>query len=147
VIKVNTSGYGGRRLKKAILVHTNDPRFPELNLSIAGNVQEVVSINPRRVVLQGGADQVLTQSVIIMPRKEYSFRIVETQANQNKNFRYDLKQINSADRSYYLLKVENLRQKQGRYSGVIVMKTDSELKPNLTISVMGNIFEKPATGK
>jgi len=147
VIKVDTSGYGGRRLKKAILVHTNDPRFPELSLSIAGKVQEVVSINPRRVVLQGVADQVLTRSVVIMPRKEYSFRIIETQANHNKNFRYDLKQVNTADRSYYLLTVENLRRKNGRYSGVIVMKTDSEFKPNLTVSVMGNIFEKPATGK
>jgi len=144
---VDTGGYGGRHLRKTALVHTNDPRSPELKLSIAGKVEAVVTINPPRIVLQGVAGQVLAQSLIIMPRKEYSFRIIETRANNGKNFRYDLKQIEAGDRPYYLLTVENLRQEKGRYSGSIMMKTDSKFKPRLHISVQGNIFEKPAAGK
>ena len=74
-------------MSKAALVHTNDPRAPELKLSIAGKVEEVVTIKPPRIVLQGIAGQSLTQSLIIMPRKEYPFRIVETSTGKNKNFR------------------------------------------------------------
>ena len=83
MIKVDTSGYGGSRLKKAIRVQTNDPRFPELKLSIAGKVEDVVMINPRRIVLQGVAGAPLTRTLVIMPRKEYSFRSGRTRSVAN----------------------------------------------------------------
>ena len=77
---MDTSGYGGRRLKKVTLVYTNDPRLPELKLTIAGKVEEVVTINPRRVVFQGTAGQPLTKSVIIKPRKKYRPRKTYTKS-------------------------------------------------------------------
>jgi hypothetical protein len=144
---VDTSGYGGRRLRKVTVVYTNDPRSPELKLTIAGKVEEVVTINPRRVVFQGAAGQPLTRTVVIMPRKGYPFKVIDTQTDKPNNFRYDLKQVDGGGNSYYLLTVENLRQKKGRYSGYIIMKTDSKFIPKLYVAVTGHIFEKTAAGK
>ena len=82
-----------------------------------------------------------------MPRKEYPFKIIASQTDKSKNFRYDLKQIDGGGNFHYLLTVENLQQKKGRYSGYIIMKTDSKFRPKLYVAVTGHIFEKPPTGR
>jgi hypothetical protein len=42
----------------------------------------------------------------------------------------------------YLLTVENIKQETGRYFDTIILKTDSEIQPEISISVYGNIFSK-----
>ena len=41
----------------------------------------------------------------------------------------------------YQLIVENIRREAGRYNDMIVLKTDSKLKPELEVRVYGNIVE------
>ena len=53
VIKVDTSGYGGRTLTKTITVKTNTPGRPVLHLTVSGNVENFVTIVHKRVTLSG----------------------------------------------------------------------------------------------
>ncbi len=41
----------------------------------------------------------------------------------------------------YIITVENLKKEPGRYYDVITMKTDSPIKPELQLSVYGQILE------
>ncbi len=126
-----------------ILVHTDDHQNPQLKLSIVGLVKNIVTIQPRRVVLRGFAGKPIKQTVIIIPLKKYPLRIIEAKGNQGRNFSYQLERVNKTDSSFYLLTVENLRQRKGRYSGTIHLKTDSKLKPMINIPVKGSILEGP----
>ena len=126
-----------------IRVHTDDHQNPELKLSIAGIVENIVKIQPRRVVLKGLAGKPIKQTVTIVPQKKYPLRIVEADPKQGGNFNYRLKTVNQAGSFFYLLTVENLMQRKGRYFGTIRLKTDSKLKPMINIPVQGSIVQEP----
>lgn len=141
-IKVNSSGYGGRRLKKSIAVQTNDIKHPRLNLTIFGNVEKFASIVPKSIVLRGAAGKRLSGSATIIPEEKYPFKIVETTAKIGENINYKLEEIKRSKRSEYLLTVENLKKTKGRYFDVIILKTTSKIRPEIKIKVYGNIVER-----
>ncbi|MBT8369423.1 MAG: DUF1573 domain-containing protein, partial [Deltaproteobacteria bacterium] len=43
-IKVDTKGYGGRKMSKTAVVYTNDKTRPQQNLVISGQVEKFVTI-------------------------------------------------------------------------------------------------------
>jgi hypothetical protein len=114
-----------------------------LKLSIAGIVENIVKIQPRRVLLRGFAGKPIKQTVTIVPQEKYPLRILEADPKQGKNFNYQLEPVNKAGSFFYVLTVENLMQRKGRYFGTIRLKTDSKLKPMINIPVQGSILEGP----
>jgi hypothetical protein len=140
-VKVNSNGYGGRKLKKNITVRTNDDDRPILNLTVTGPVEKFVTLIPRRLVLRGEKGKPLTGTVKIIPEKKYPFTLEETEGSFGKNLRYVLRKVDSEQPETYLLTVENLRKKVGSYQEEIHLKTNHELHPEIKIKVYVNIFK------
>ncbi len=139
-MKVNSNGYGGRKLKKNITVRTNDDDRPILNLVVTGPVEKFVTLVPRRLVLRGKTGKPLTGTVKIIPEKKYPFTLEETEGSSGENLRYVLRKVDSEQPETYLLTVENLRKKVGSYQEKIHLKTNHKLQPEIKISVYVNIF-------
>jgi hypothetical protein len=50
-----------------------------------------------------------------------------------------LDEVKKSNGPAYELRVENLRQKTGRYYDTIILKTDSKIRPELDVRVYGNL--------
>ena len=61
-----------------------------------------------------------------------------------KNVLYKLEEVNKPTEKGYVLHVENTKKDAGRYRDTIVLKTTSEIKPELEIRIYGNIFDPKA---
>ncbi|MEZ4526061.1 MAG: DUF1573 domain-containing protein [Desulfobacterales bacterium] len=141
-IKVNTAGYGGRKLSKNITVFTNDPdpARRQIGLTIQGNVKKFVTISPNRVRMTGQVGNEIKSKVSIVPQPEYPFRILEVKTEKPDNIRVELETLQKEAAMQYLLTVVNLKQSRIRYADNIILKTDSSVRPEIKINVYGDIF-------
>ena len=89
--------------------------------------------------MTGQAGQDIFKEVTIVPLEKYPFKIVEAKPEKDGNIRVELKE----DKQAYLLTVYNLKQGKARYYDNIIVKTDSKVRPKLTISVYCNVADKP----
>ncbi|MBU0986270.1 MAG: hypothetical protein KKH68_03360 [Proteobacteria bacterium] len=146
-IKVNTHGYGGRKIRKNITVQTNDPNKRKLNLLVTGVVEKFVSIVPSRILLTGPAGEPIVSVVKIIPEPKYPFKIVAVQVLNDKNIRYNLEEMLPAEGSGYKLTVENLKKEKGRYYDMLSLTTDSSIRPLVKIQVSGIILDPNSSEK
>ena len=86
-------------------------------------------------------------TVKIIPEAKYPFKIEEVRAQKGKDIRFELKPLEDQKQVGYQLIVQNLKKTKGRYSDVIILKTDSKVKPELKINVHGDILDKPRVKK
>jgi hypothetical protein len=128
-------------MKKTANVYTNDKSRPRQDLVIAGPVENFATIRPQHVSLRGYAGDSVKGKVTITPEKKYPFKILDARAQNGKNINIQLDEINKSNGKAYELEVENLSQKTGRYYDTIVLKTDSKIRPELTIRVYGYLRE------
>ena len=138
-IEIDTSGNGGKKLKKNISIDTNDPHHQKLTLTVTGVVEKLVTIKPKWVRLNGPAGQPIRVSVTIIPDEKYQFKIYEIKAKNGKLIRYSLSEDKSPNGLRYLLTVENLKKEKGQYRDTIYLKTTSKYRPVININVYGNI--------
>ena len=122
-------------------MHTSDPMNQQINLSISGSVEAIASIKPKRVKLSGLAGVPISETVTIIPREKYPFKILETRAQRGKNIRYRLKEEKNSENTIYLLTVENMRQEKGNYYDKIELITDNRHRKKILINVYGSILE------
>ncbi len=129
-------------MKKSATVHTNDQKRPTLRLTVSGPVERFVKISPSRVVLNGDTETVISRRVEILLEEKFPFKILDAKARKGENIRFELSELTGTDPKGYQLSVENLKKSKGRYFDQIILKTDSEIKPEIHISVSGLIKEK-----
>jgi hypothetical protein len=143
-VKVNTRGYGGRRISKSVRVFTNatGPGQSEFNLSMTGQVDRFAEISPNRLVLAGREGEVLKQTVTIRSTEKYPFKITDMRARSGEHLKLDLDRTDEGGRSAYRLTIENTRQTHGRYVDQIRLQTDSALNPELSLPV--SVLIRPA---
>lgn len=108
---------------------------------VKGYVKNFATIRPKRIQLTGAIDEEISQTVAIIPEKEYPFNIIETTAQQGNDIKLTLEEKQGDAGIEYQLTVENIRRQVGRYYDIITLKTDNELKPELQVRVYGNIIE------
>lgn len=89
--------------------------------------------------MTGQAGQDISKEVTIVPLEKYPFKIVDAKPEKDGNIRVEVKEDNKA----YLITVFNLKQVKTRYYDNIIVKTDSKVRPELTISVYCNVADKP----
>ncbi len=142
-IKVNTSGFGGRKLSKSATVYTNDKNRPRIELKISGNVDRFATITPesKSIKLSGLPNQEIVSSAIIIPEPKYPFKILETKAAKGENIEFKLDTVKKDSGTEYVLTIKNLKKDKGRYFDTISLKTDSVLQPEIKLSVYGNISD------
>lgn len=141
---MNTSGYGGRSLKKTIVVNTNDPNQPIINLTMSGEVKKFAVITPKFARLAGKVGETLEQDITILPEPDFPFKIKKITAKRGEFIKYFLIEPEEKKPLKYILHVENTKSDAGRYADYIKLHTDSKIQPVLNIGVYGYIKEKPS---
>jgi hypothetical protein len=138
---VFSSGYGGSVLSKKIAVESNDPSIPVITLTVSGKVEPFVSLIPTMVRLQGSLSNEVKQSVRIVPRRKYPFAVIESHPATGEFIRSELQKVAGPQGTEYLLTVRNIKPSPGQYYDSIIIITDSAIKPQITIGVLGTISE------
>lgn len=139
---MDTTGYGGRELRKSAVVDTDDPRNPAITLQISGQVVRFVTVVPHSVQFSGPVGTPMTAVVRILPEPQYPFTVLSIAPQKGDHIRCGLRQVTESGRPVYLVNVENLKADKGRYHDVVLVKTDSRIRPEIKISVFGNLYER-----
>ena len=130
-------------MQKSATVVTNDPETTEFQLTMQGVVESFATITPAFLRLYGNVGQKISGNVAIWLSEKYPFNILEAKAQNGQYIRLNLEKDMKGNQPGYTLTVENLMVQEGRYFDTIQLKTDSNIKPYLTVKVYGNIFEPP----
>ena len=114
-----------------------------LSISISGPVAKFADIKPAIVSLRGYTGAAIKRTVAIRPLPKYPFRIVDIEAKHGQFIKFDLKNDTTPGKKGYLLTVENTKTDRGSYQDTIIVKTDSKLKPELSLPVYGFVRNRP----
>ena len=118
---------------------TNDPKNPQLGLTISGRVDKFVTVSPKEIKLHGQAGNPIKASVQIVPEKKYAFRILEARAKYGKHIDFKVQEKKGSQNGAYVLMVENKKTAEGRYWDTVYLKTDSTIQPQINVNVFGYI--------
>jgi hypothetical protein len=138
-LKVNTNGYGGHQFKKTATVQSNDPQRPEFQLTISGFVAPFAEISPERVVFRGYAGQPMQTRIVVRTRPQYPFQLTGVETKYGGNVKFEWSTEKTAQGLEYVIEVQNVKTSPGKYYEILLLKTDSKLKPQIPISIYGSI--------
>jgi len=138
---VDTNGYGGTLLKKSVMVETSAAKQPNVSIEITGNVEKFANITPNKLILRGNAGEPITGTVTVSPDPKYPFRVLETKPKNGTDIQARIEEKQENNTTTYIITVENLKKDPGRYYDVITLKTNSPVKPEIQLSVYGQILE------
>ncbi len=124
-------------MKKTAGVYTNDRSRPRQDLVISGPVEKFATIRPQHISLRGYAGDAIKSKVTIIPEKKYAFRILNARAINGDNINIKLDEVKKSGGQAYELNVENLKNETGRYYDTIILTTDSQIRPELSVRVYG----------
>ncbi len=113
-------------------------------MTIFGKVEKFVDLSPRYIRLTGRIGDKIAVPVTIVPTSKYPFKIKDIKARTGTAIKYSLSERTQAEGGGYSLLVANTRNEKGRYVDVLTLSTDSDIQPQLTLRVYGNIIA-PAT--
>jgi hypothetical protein len=106
-------------------------------------VNSFVVIQPKYARLNGAPEEEIKTDVMIQPEEQYPFAITKVTAKDGQNIKYNLTETTLANRKGYVLSIENMMKKEGRYVDTIDLTTDSSIRPTLSIGVYGFIKARP----
>jgi hypothetical protein len=144
MVSFKTDGYGGKTMKKVIVVKTDDPARKRFNLVVTGPVENVVKITPASVYMDGNPGDTLEAVIDILPSEKYKFSILQMDQKINTRIKATLIQPRGEEKSWQI-KVKSTSDKADDLYDVLTLKTDSPYKPLLTIRVYAIFLEKPKT--
>ena len=122
-------------------IYTNDPMDRPVVVTIKGTVEHFATISPKMVRLVGTLGKSIVTRVTIEQRPEYPFKIVGIRAWDGKYIRYTLDDLADSTRNGYVLTVECLKKTKGQFADTLYLETDSSIRPEIPIIVLGNIYE------
>jgi hypothetical protein len=108
---------------------------------VRGKVEKFARLSPRRLRLTGLAGEEIGGTVEVQPEGTHDFKILSARAYRGDNIQVQLDPPPAKDKPYQL-KVKNTRTTPGRYFDRVILQTDSKLRPEIKVSVYGNILEK-----
>ena len=138
---MDTNGYGGTLLKKSVTVETSAAIQPHVAIEIAGNVEKFANITPNKLILRGNAGEPIIGTVTVSPDPKYPFKVLETRPKNGTDIKSSIEEKQENNTTTYIVTVENLKKDPGRYYDVIMLKTNSPVKPEIQLSIYGQILE------
>lgn len=108
-------------------------------MALKGRVEKFARIRPERINLRGEAGETLAAEVEITPRPEYPFTIRSVRAKKGYFIKYELIRRCTDGQKSCLIRVENMKKDRGRYVDALFIETDSRIKRQISIYVMGRI--------
>jgi hypothetical protein len=130
-------------MKKKVTVVSNDPKRPQLLLTVAGSVEVFADIHPERIILRGKSGQPMRQELVVKPRASYPFKVTEISAKNGVNIQYEMKEQETPEGKSYVVTVENTKTSPGKYYDTLFLSTDNPLKPKIPIHVYGTVATGP----
>jgi hypothetical protein len=140
-VTFNTDGYSEKPLFQTVDIYTNDPANPKLEVSVQGTVEKFADITPQKVRLSGKLNNPITSEVRIIPLPKYPFKILKHEVKEGLNMSYKFEEKTENGTTTYLISIENTKKDPGLYKDVILLKTDSAVRPEIQIPVTGNILQ------
>ena len=132
-------------MEKTVTVITDDPENEKIPLTITGKVIEIYTLSTRSVKLKGVVGEPLKETVLLIPSEAYPFKVKEITAKRGANVRFNLEETEENGKPGYKITVENTATETGVYFDTLYLKTDSDKKPEIEISVIGSIREAQQT--
>ena len=138
---VKTEGALGR-IEKHITVRSNDPRQPELSLSVIALVEPEFTLSERMIYFGSvpKGKEVVREIVISIPADKTA-KVVSAQSS-DKYVAVKLEPVaGSNGKSFKLIATQKADADEGYHYGVLSLKTTSTYTPEINIPVRGMILK------
>lgn len=113
---------------------TDDPDKKKFNLTVTGWVEKVVEIDPDSVYLRGRPGETLEATVTITPSDKYGFSILEMEQRIKSHIEATLIEPGKKQKQWQI-KIKSYSKTADDLYDVLTLKTDSKLRPALTIRI------------
>jgi hypothetical protein len=136
-VRVATQGLSGN-LVKAILVTTNDPRSPEITLSVTAEVEPEYILSQPAVFFGGtprGKEAVRDLTLTIPPGRNY--RVLGAESTDQWVLVSVEPVPGSGERRFRIVATQKRDAPEGYHFGTIVVRTTSSRNPEIKITVRG----------
>lgn len=139
-LKVNTKNKKGKFSQTAAII-SNDPQNPSTKISLSGLIKQFISVDPgARLKLQGFYGDKIKKEVTITSLEEQPFKITGITSNIEALIEYELKTIQ--ENKSYNLEIKTRSGIKEPFQGKVVLKTNSQKKPEIEISLEGRVREE-----
>jgi hypothetical protein len=128
-----------------VVVHTNDPHTPVVELMVSGSVEPFADIQPKHVRLIGRLGEPADAVVQVVGRPDRPFKVKNVRATNGRHIRFSLADLSAGGHTFYEITITSARQDTGTISDVILLDTDSPIRPTLQVTVFGMINEAKKT--
>ncbi|MFH0844401.1 MAG: hypothetical protein V1930_02925 [Pseudomonadota bacterium] len=136
-LKIDTEKMDGDFEKKA-LVWSNDRENVAVAIYLKGEVKPAISMEPGGYIpLQGVKGKVPPGEIQILNNLPGPVKITSVESNLPDRIRWHLEEIKPG--YVYRLKVEDISEQLGDYTGHLTVRTDNPKKPILTIIINGQV--------
>jgi hypothetical protein len=139
-VQVKTEGLGGTSLNKTVSVATNDPRQPQLTLSVTAAVESEFNLSLRSIyfgtVPKG--KEVTKELVITIP--EHRPAKILSVASSDENVTARLEPVPGTNgKTVKVIAVQKATAAEGYHFGSLTIKTSSPYTPELKVGVRGMV--------
>lgn len=110
---------------------------------LKAQVDKIYTLTPPSVALKGIEGEAIQQIVNLIPSETFPFSLKEIRAKRGQYIRYQFEEIKVGESVRYQVIIENTRKEAGVYFDTLYLKTDSRRKPEIVITVFGNIAKAP----
>jgi hypothetical protein len=136
-----TNRRGGEEIHGIIRAVPTDPKNPEWTIEISCFVKKVADISTHTIMLNGPLGKTIEGSSIVIPAREYPFKITGLKPKKGLDFTCGYKEIKQAGKKGYLIWAKNKRTEPGVIWDSIFIQTDNPSRPEFIIRVQGKITE------
>ncbi len=135
-LEMRTKGYQGN-MQKTARVMSNDPKNPQLTITMKGKIWAPIQINPRHVHLRGTVGEKVEQIVRVHGEKKEPLIIKLASVSIPDKVEVELHEIEKG--RGYEVKIKNKVEGEATYAGQVKLTTNYPEKPELMIRVSGNV--------
>jgi len=135
-LEIRTKGYHGK-MHKSARVMSNDPKRPQLTITMQGNIWVPIDVTPRSVRLKGTVDEEI--ETVVRLRGEKKEPLVLKLASVSIPNKVEVKLEETEKGRTYQLKVKNKVKGQARYTGNLKLTSNYPEEPEIVIRMAGDI--------
>ena len=122
-----------------VKLHTNDPFYKVVTVSMSGEVKALARLEPKMVSLRGKVGEAVAARVKIVPEAVPDFNITKAVAKNGRDIDFTIEKQQNGSDSYFLLTVRNKKDSPGMYYDTIVLETDTIPKRTIRVRVSGHL--------
>jgi hypothetical protein len=132
-----------KQFKKETKVMVNDPERPEVVLTLTGESQPIIEIQPSHIIrFRGSVAGEMAGKVRFISHLSGPWEISQVTTNIPDKIAVSLKAEEPG--RVYVLEVRNLSQEAGHYAGRIELSTTSAKRPRLLVRVFADLYPPSA---